>query len=156
MPSPDSQPSASHSASVSLPFPCEYRYLAVIRETALEVCSRVGMSEFDCYQVEMAVDEAVTNIIEHSYGGEQSPSSELGKLGYIVVFMEHDDGVVVDIFDHGQGFDFNDHPISDPQEYLAKGNERGLGMFIISQFVDEIDYRRGTAQGNRLRLTKRV
>jgi anti-sigma regulatory factor (Ser/Thr protein kinase) len=156
MPSSNPPPSSAHSASVSLHFPCEFRYLAVIRETALEVCSRVGMSEFDCYQVEMAVDEAVTNIIEHSYGGEAPPTTEQGKRGYIVVFMEHEDGVVIDIFDHGKGFDFDNHPIADPQEYLAQGNERGLGMFIISQFVDEIDYQRGTEQGNRLRLTKRV
>jgi anti-sigma regulatory factor (Ser/Thr protein kinase) len=33
---------------------------------------------------------------------------------------------------------------------------RGLGMFIIKRFVDDVAYERGTSSGNCLRLTKLI
>lgn len=141
--------------SVSLHFPCQFRYLALVRQTAIEICQRIGMSEFKCYQFEMAIDEACTNVIEHSYGGESTVDPEADP-GFFVLFEERDNRVEAVIIDHGKGFNFTDHPVNTPEQYLSNHCERGLGMYIISQFVDDVEYHQGTQAGNRLRLTKRI
>lgn len=132
--------------------PCQYRYLALLRETALEIAERLGMSDFDAYQLEMAVDEACTNVIEHSYGGEQPPES--GSPGIQVVFFEQDRKITVEVADRGAGFDFEGHEVQSPDDYLASQSERGLGMFVIGAFVDEVTYHRDERRGNVLRLMK--
>jgi serine/threonine-protein kinase RsbW len=146
---------AGEPASVSYHVPCRFKYLALIRQTALEICQRVGLSEFQAYQVEMAVDEACTNVIEHSYGGESVTENESTENTILVNFFERADGVDVEIVDTGKGFDHDVQAVQDPKNYLANKNERGLGMYIIGTFVDSVHYERGTARGNVLRLTKR-
>jgi anti-sigma regulatory factor (Ser/Thr protein kinase) len=44
--------------------------------------------------------------------------------------------------------------VVDPDEYLQDERQRGLGMFIIQKFVDDVTYERGTSSGNCLRVTK--
>ena len=64
--------------------------------------------------------------------------------------------MVVEIYDRGSGFDVDkQRPIS-PDEYVAAQRERGLGLFIIQKFVDDLQYERGGSAGNCLRLTKRL
>ena len=139
---------------IALHLPAQLRYLAVIRDAALEVCHRLAMSEFDGYKIEMAVDEACTHVIEHSYHGEPPPDQALDHPGLTVEFFEHPDRLVIDVTDYGDGFaaDGMDGERPDP----ADGGmyEPSLGIYIIRQFVDEVDYRPDPGQGNRLRLTK--
>ena len=142
--------------TISLHLPCASRYLALAREAALEFCLSAGLAEFSAYQVEMAVDEACTNVIEHSYGGEVPPREEARHPGIRVHFREHDDRIQVEIIDRGAGFDFQAQPVVAPEAYLESGTECGLGMYTISQFVDAVDYQNGTPEGNRLLLTKRL
>ena len=47
-----------------------YENLAKIDEQVRQAALKAGLSEKDIYDVELAVDEACTNIIDHSYGGE--------------------------------------------------------------------------------------
>ena len=54
--------------TVTLHLPCQFEYLRIARQSIVDVCSRAGLSEYKTAQLEMAVDEACANIIEHSYG----------------------------------------------------------------------------------------
>lgn len=140
---------------VTLHIPSKFGYLRVLRQSILDTSVRAGLSEFDAAQLEMAVDEACANIIEHSYG--QKPGGKAhADAGIHVNLFQQKDCVVVEIFDHGKGFDFDAHQEIDPETYLDEGNERGLGMYIIRKFVDEVEYERGTPSGNRLKLVKHV
>ena len=121
----------------------------------MEICLHVGMGEFGCYQVEMAIDEACTNIIDHSYPGESAAGKEIEDPGLIVRAFEHKDRLVFEVVDWGRGFDFDDRPVQNLEKYLKTNNERGLGMYIISRFFDNVEYRRDPQNGNHLRLTKR-
>lgn len=138
---------------VTLHIPSQFGYLRVLRQSILDTSVRAGLSEFDAAQLEMAVDEACANIIEHSYGRLPKDKAD---AGIHVNLFQQKDCVVVEIFDHGKGFDFDAHKEIDPETYLDEGNERGLGMYIIRRFVDEVSYERATPSGNRLRLVKNV
>ncbi len=140
---------------VTLHIPSRYGYLRVLRQSVLDTCVRAGLSEFDAAQLEMAVDESCANIIEHSYGGETKDGPGGQDAGIHINLIQQNDRVVVEIYDHGKGFDFDEQQqFMKPEEYLDGEHERGLGMYIIHKFVDELNYERGTPSGNYLKLTK--
>lgn len=137
---------------VTLHLPGKFGYLRIARQSVLDFCSRANLSEFKAAQLEMAVDEACANIIEHSYGGEV----EDGTSGIQIILTQLKDSVKVEIFDFGKGFDFEGTMPVPPDTYLQNLQKRGLGLYIISSFVDECEYARNTASGNCLKLVKRV
>lgn len=153
---PAQQPGASDPNDLSLHVPGSYRYLALVRDAAVELAQQQGFNVFDASQFEMAIDEACTNVIEHSYGGECSLESEPDHPGICIRFIPMKNGIAVEISDYGAGFDFQQDRIVDAKDYIANGSERGLGLYIISQFVDDVRYEHGSGSGNTMRLTKRL
>lgn len=141
---------------VTLHVPCRYSYLRVIRQAVLDLCARAGMTEFRSAQLEMAVDEACSNIIEHGYAGEPDTETEPRHPGLRLNLIQRGDRVIVEMLDRCKGFDFDEQQVVEPEQYLEDERERGLGMFIIKRFVDEAEYQPGTEAGNCLRLTKRI
>lgn len=141
---------------VTLHLPCRYSYLRMIRQSVVDMSARSGLSEFKAAQLEMAVDEACANVIEHSYGGEAVAQGNPNHPGLRINLMQCRDRIVVEIFDRGRGFDFDGHAVVEPDQYLEAERQRGLGMYIIKRFVDDVTYERGTSSGNCLRLTKLI
>jgi len=136
--------------------PCRFSFLRIIRQTVVDLCAMAGMSEFKAAQLEMAVDEACANVIEHSYGGESAEEREKTHPGLRLNLIQFDSRVEIEIYDYGAGFNLQECEVIDPEKYVANKNERGLGMFIIHKFVDKLDYERGSQYGNCLRLTKQL
>ena len=152
----DSESSFTMDACVTLRIPRLYVHLAAIRAAVLHTCKRAGLADDKAAQLEMAVDEACSNIIEHSYGGENSPAPAQDEDGLLIKLIRFPDRIVVEIFDRGAGFDFDASPAVSPADYLDERRQRGLGLFIIRCFVDSVAYDRATPDGNRMRLTKLV
>lgn len=141
---------------VSINLPCRYSFLRVIRQTVSDLCARAGMSEMKAATLEMAVDEACSNVMEHSYGGEHDTGGTTHHPGLRINLIQEPGLVMVEIFDHGDGFEFDRQGTVEPETYLENGHERGLGMYIIRKFVDDIAYARSTPQGHCLRMIKRL
>ena len=141
---------------VTLHVPSRYSYLRIVRQSIVDLCARAGSSELVAAQLEMAVDEACANIIEHSYGGENEPDGQANTLGLRVNLVQFRHKIIVELHDFGKGFDFDSYQYPAPDEYVENKQSRGLGMYIINQFVDEVDYQRNTSTGNCLKLTKKT
>ena len=137
--------------SITIDVPVDFSALESVRREVVDQAQVAGLSEAKSAELEMAVDEACTNIIEHSYAGTKPPHPPPGLQLRI---SRYADRVEVEIFDGGIGFDFHQHPVVSPDQYVARRNQRGLGMYIITRFVDDCQYQRGTRVGNCLRLTK--
>ena len=145
--------------AVSLHVPVQYGYLRLLRQAVLDVCARAGFSEIQSAQMEMAVDEAAANIIEHSYREQRKAGNENLEQspGLQVKVMQEADRVIIELVDFGDGFDWENHEITEPEKYIDRNQNRGLGMYIIQQFVDEVEYQRnGPGEGNRLLLIKKI
>lgn len=99
--------------------------------------------------LQLAVDEACNNIIEHGYAGRGD--------GTIDLSCEADAGSLrVTIVDHGRAF--SPETIA-PADTTSGWRERplgGLGWHLIRSSVDDVDYRPDPAHGNRLTLVKRL
>jgi serine/threonine-protein kinase RsbW len=98
------------------------------------------------YDVQLAVDEACTNIISHGYA-DLNPGS-------IILDLELDlDKVIVVLTDFGHSFEPSSAPVPDVDAPIEERELGGFGLFFIQQSVDEMDYQ-VTEDGNKMILTK--
>jgi anti-sigma regulatory factor (Ser/Thr protein kinase) len=121
--------------------------LASIADFVVKAAQSSGLDERATFEVQLAVDEACTNVIQHSYGEE-------GK-GEIVLCCElADSDFVVTIRDHGRPFDPECVPAPDLTCSLAERREGMLGLYFMRQLMDEVCFR-FDAEGNELTMIKR-
>lgn len=97
--------------------------------------------------METAVDEAVSNIIEHAYGGEG--------IGEIVCTCQAiGDVIQIILEDFGAPFDPSCVPTPDLAAQLKERKNHGLGYFLMCQLMDDVEFE-FTASTNKLTLTKK-
>ena len=62
-------------------FPAQFDYLDEIREFVGEKARSAGFNDKEVYSIQLATDEAASNIIEHAYEGRSSGSFEVNGNG---------------------------------------------------------------------------
>ena len=128
-------------------FPGRYDSLSKIDKFIREVAQQAEMSDFVIYTVEMAVDEACSNIIEHAYQGEDK--------GNITCTCEVDEkGLTIILLDNGRPF--NPELITPPDlsTNLEERESHGLGLFFIQKWMDRVEFEVMPNNANRLTLFK--
>jgi serine/threonine-protein kinase RsbW len=105
-------------------------------------------------EVELAVVEALNNVVEHAYGLRPDQSIE--------VTVELDpEGLAVEILDQGRAAEpgYLEKPRLESLDFdetdIAGLAESGRGSALLHLLLDEVRYRT-EAGGNRLRLVKRI
>jgi len=94
-----------------------------------------GMASEQIPRVQLAVEEALVNIIRYAYEG-QAGDIEL-RCG-----IADDQRFVIEILDSGVPFDVCTLPKPDIQCSIKERKIGGLGVFFIQRMVDELLYRR--------------
>jgi len=112
------------------------------REELRPLLKQTGLDDKASGEVLLALQEALTNIVRHSYG------SEGGKIQ--VDFSEDAGEVRFSIRDFGHKFDLTQVP--DP--VLPRDKPGGLGIFLIKQLMDRVTYDGSCNPGNLLHLIK--
>jgi serine/threonine-protein kinase RsbW len=125
-----------------------FENLAQISHFIKQAATQAGLDDRGTYAMQMAVDEACTNIIEHAYGGENK-----GELRLSCTVKK--DGLQVIIYDQGMPFDPSQVPELDTAAPLHERQTGGMGLFFIRKLVDQAEFKFGTPQGNQLMLFKR-
>ena len=132
-----------------LTVPGRFEYLAQIADF-IEVTARdAGWSDDDIYRVQMAVDEACSNIIEHAYGPDRQGDIKLSCR----VQAERD--LVISIHDAGRPFDptlVPEPPRGSDWENLPEG---GLGLYFMRRLMDQMTFHFDEQNGNTLTMLKR-
>jgi len=128
-------------------FPARFEYLDEIRDFVGENARACGFSERDVYSIQLAADEAASNVIEHAYEGISNASFEF-------VCDYRDDRLVITVIDHGKPFDPSKVALPDIKADLSDRKIGGLGIFLMRKLMDEVRYEI-TPSGNRLTLVKR-
>ena len=129
-------------------FSGRFESLARIRKFVSEAASEAGFDDKDIYAVELAVDEACANIIEHAYGGE-------GKGEIICICNDLNNGLEIILKDNGERFDPAGVSAPDFSVELEKLKPRGAGLFLIRNIMDDVDFKFSKETGNELRMIKR-
>jgi anti-sigma regulatory factor (Ser/Thr protein kinase) len=114
-------------------FSAHFGNLARICEFVTTFAREAGFSDADVYSVELATNEACTNIIEHGYIGNSD--------GKIECSVEVDDeGITVVLRDWGQSFDPSDVPDKDFEVPLDKLGPRGAGLRLMRASMDDVEF----------------
>ena len=128
-------------------FSCSLHNLEKIGDYISDFASHSGLNAVEAYAVQLAVDEAATNIIEHGYGGE-CPN----RIDVTCEILP--DGLKVVIYDDAAPFDPSVVP--DPQINVALDElkMRGLGIFLMRKMMDEVTFESSPDKGNTLTMVK--
>jgi len=114
-------------------FPGRYESLAEIAEFVRLEAKEAELSFKELFELETAVDEAVSNIIEHAYGGE-------GIGDIICTATRVEDGIQIILEDHGQPFDPSCVPVPDINAHLKNRKNHGLGYFLMCELMDDVKF----------------
>src|SRR5512143_3046212 len=100
-------------------FPARFEYLDEIRSHVAEEARAAGFSEKIVYAVQLAADEAASNIIEHAYAGKSDASFEMS-------VELSGDRLVLTFKDRGMSFDFSQVKKPDLKADLSERTIGGL------------------------------
>jgi len=132
----------------SLTVPGRFEYLATIADFIAEAGRDAGFDQDTIFHVQMAVDEACSNVIEHAYQGQNK--------GDITLSCDCDKKEwVIAIFDTGRSFDPSSIPEPNLNTNLDDIKTGGLGLYFMHQLMDEVEFSFDEQRGNRLRMVKR-
>jgi anti-sigma regulatory factor (Ser/Thr protein kinase) len=111
--------------------------LAEIRRFVKEAGDSAGIEEDRVYQLQLAVDEIATNIIEYGY-------KDAGASAVISIGSQMSDGVlVITLVDQAPAFDPRTMQMPEAEDLARPLEERrmgGLGIFLAMRGVDRFDY----------------
>jgi serine/threonine-protein kinase RsbW len=129
-------------------FPAKFEHLDELREFAAQAARDAGMDDSETYAVQLAVDEACSNIIEHAY--------ECKEEGEIECTCDaNEEALVVVLKDHGLSFDPGDIPDPDLEASLKDRKIGGLGIYMMRKLMDDVHFEAMGKLGNVLTMTKR-
>ncbi|UCC89349.1 MAG: ATP-binding protein [Anaerolineales bacterium] len=138
----------SSSRTQTLTFPAQFESLLRIGEFVTRAARSAGLDSTAVYAVEMAVDEACTNIIEHAYGGEGR-----GEIECTCQMNSH--ALKVTLRDFGSSFDPSSVPEPNITASLEEREAGGLGLFLMRKLMDEVSFEFTPDSGNVLTMVKR-
>lgn len=115
--------------------------LAVVSAYVERRLSELGVNPGTITEVQIAVDEAITNVIQHSY----CP----GQRGKIEISCEMlGNHLRVTIRDDGKPFDPTVYQCDpDTESELEMRNEGGLGIYFMRQLMDDLQYEYSEHEG---------
>jgi serine/threonine-protein kinase RsbW len=129
-------------------FPGEFSSLAPISEFIAENTKLAGFDEKKTYVVQLAVDEACSNIIEHAYGKNLSGDIEC-------ICTPNEDGIKIVIKDQGRMFAPDNVPELKVGVPLEELGNRGAGLFLMHKLMDEVNFEFDEERGTTLTMIKK-
>ena len=136
---------AEAEGSFAIIFPSAPKYLTLARCAMQNMLMVHGFSSDEIEEIVLAVDEALSNVIKHAYGGREED-----RIYVSMRVDEHALEVVVKDFAEGG---------ADPAEFkprdLADLKSGGLGTHFRREVMDEVTYFPSLGEGHILKMTKK-
>lgn len=122
--------------------------LARVADFVADAAKQTKLSQKQFDDVQMAVDEAVTNVMEHAYAGRND--------GPISIRLRVD-GKELSVEIRDQGEEFNPKKVKKPniKGPLSERTIGGLGIFFMKKLMDKVEFTHDRA-GNVTRMTKKL
>lgn len=126
-----------------------FNALAPLRSFVSEVARCRGFTEKEINEIELSVDEACANAIEHASSTEDS---------YIILnVIETEEELSFKITDQGTSPFNGDLGASSIGNYatLDRENFRGLGLLLMKKYMDDVEFSSTPDQGTVVILTRK-
>ncbi len=140
-------------SNIRFTFPSHTSQLELIRRITKRVASSSPhLTEDDLEDIGLAIDEACTNVITHSYKGDTK-----GIIQVEINLSLHN--ITITLTDKGEeGQIFNPEILSPPdkEEYFKRLTKGGLGVYLIRKIMDEVKYTVSPGISNCLTMVKYI
>ncbi len=133
--------STPHYFNESKIFVAQYISLDALREFVGHAAENCGFDAKAIYAVELATDEAFTNIVEHAYAGE---STEMVECTCQIIPI----GLAIILHDCGQAFDPTIVAEPNLDAPLEERETGGLGIYFMRKLMDEVYFTPASASGD--------
>lgn len=133
----------------NLQVPSSTENLALIREFVTSIGRQATLSDEDLINLELAVDEACANVIEHAYGHDITKDVS-------VRATFDDEKLLISVIDEGRGFEPGSVQQDSVEQLVHARKSGGLGIRLIRTLMDEVSYEIVPGQKNELHMTKRI
>ena len=130
---------------VELTIPIIHDMELAATKTAEVVAKHMELSEDKTAEISMALIEATINAFEHS----ESKSSNVE-----IHFVIQGDTLIIQVTDHGKGFDKSAVEIPNIEEKLSSDYKRGWGLQLIQELMDSVEFE-STVDGTTVTMTKK-
>jgi serine/threonine-protein kinase RsbW len=136
---------------VRLEFTSAFEMLDFVQVVSDHVSHSIGMDDDAAHWISVAIRESVINAIKH---GNRNDSSKRVFVEFETASRENVPELSIRVRDQGEGFD--PQMVADPlaPENLLKSS--GRGIFLIRNFMDDVQLRRAPEGGMEIRMLKRV
>lgn len=133
---------------VTLEIPARYSFLRIVRQAVSAVSVHAGISEFRAAELEMAVDEVCSRIVE------TRATQQMGKVPIRISLIQEADRVVVEFSSVSPDIGFNGGDGLQPEAIDTQTGLHDLRSYVVKRFVDTLDVQPGAGKDFSLRLTK--
>jgi serine/threonine-protein kinase RsbW len=123
---------------LNLSLPASPESIATITSTISEILERLELPEQKRFEIDLAVQEALTNAVVHGCNGDPSKTITCKLNG------DPKGRVVISVTDPGPGF--RPESIPDPKRAEGLYGDHGRGLYLIRQLMDEVQFERGGAE----------
>jgi serine/threonine-protein kinase RsbW len=130
--------------TVRLTIPARAEYITLCRLALTGISRLRPLSDEVLADLKLALTEAASNAVRHAYGDDGGVVQ--------IVYELHDNRLVIEVTDEGEGFDPNEDVAGGDPASLSEG---GLGIAIIRSIADELEIGpQPNGKGSRLRFIK--
>ena len=141
----------THSHTVRIEFGSAFDMLDFVQVVSDYIGRMAGLDEDSLHWVSVAVRECVVNAIKH---GNRNDEAKRVVVEFSPVPPHDPEELVIRVEDEGEGFDPEE--LADPlaPENILKSS--GRGIFLIRNFMDDVQLQRGKHRGMEIRMVKKV
>jgi anti-sigma regulatory factor (Ser/Thr protein kinase) len=120
--------------------------IETLSEAITKYCKDNGVTEDVCYDIRLALEEAISNTIKYGYDDQDSHNI------YVRIGIANQE-LLIEIEDDARAFNPLEVPTPDLSLPVEKKPIGSLGIYLIRSVMDRVDYHRA-GTNNILRLIK--
>jgi len=136
--------------NIKLTLPNELSYSPLAQAFVREVARKAGFEGSSLSQIDVAVEEAVTNVMKHSYDAEENSTFEI----LCEPLPEGAEGIKIVIKDMGIPFDPSRILSYKPSHNIDDLSTAGLGVHLMKAMMDECSFHNLGPEGRETHLIK--
>ena len=130
---------------LSLPPDLSYLHLALM--VIGDAARKIGFSGDDLYQIDLASEEAISNVMVHAFAEQEQENLEL-------ICERVPLGMKITIKEKGLPFDPGQIPDYCLSDDIDKMSASGMGVFLMKKYMNEVYYRNLGMEGKETHLVK--
>ena len=125
---------------IEIKVPSSTRHLHAMRLLTKNLAESMGFGNRDSEKAALAVEEALTNVIEHAYHGQEDNKMH-------VIFEIDNNKLTVRILHKGDQIDISRvFAADDLSHFYLQKKKGGLGILLMKRCMDEVTYKTGPHQ----------